>query len=111
MMLIPCPECGPRNENEFHYGGQAHVTYPADGGAAATDQEWAEYLFYRDNPKGPFAERWVHFAGCRRWFNVIRDTVTYEFLAVYRSGEPRPDLAVTHQDRPPRSDIAEVASA
>ena len=47
------------------------------------DAEWAEYLFFRDNPKGPFAERWSHSAGCRRWFNVVRDTATYEILAVY----------------------------
>ena len=32
------------------------------------------------NPKGPFAERWVHSAGCRRWFNAVRDTVTNEFV-------------------------------
>ena len=110
-MLIPCPECGPRNENEFHYGGQAHVPYPADGGANASDQEWAEYLFFRDNPKGPFAERWVHSAGCRRWFNAIRDTLTYEFLAVYRVGESPPDLTAGAPDGPPRSDVAEVAVA
>ncbi len=109
-MLIPCPECGPRNENEFHYGGQAHVPYPVDGGAQATDQEWAEYLFFRDNPKGPFAERWVHSAGCRRWFNALRDTATYEFLAVYRVGDPHPGLAGA-LDVPPRSDRAEVAGA
>ena len=111
MMLIPCPDCGPRNENEFHYGGQAHVPYPADGGANASDQEWAEYLFFRDNPKGPFAERWVHSAGCRRWFNAIRDTLTYEFLAVYRVGESPPDLTAGAPDGPPRSDVAEVAVA
>ncbi len=92
MMLIDCPECGPRNENEFHYGGQAHVPYPEAGGAHLTDQEWSEYLFFRDNTKGAFAERWLHSAGCRRWFNAVRDTVTYEFLAVYRAGTPRPDL-------------------
>ena len=28
MMLIACPNCGPRDETEFHYGGQAHVAYP-----------------------------------------------------------------------------------
>ncbi len=110
-MLIPCPECGPRNENEFHYGGQAHVPYPPDGGAGASDQEWAEYLFFRDNPKGPFAERWVHSAGCRRWFNAIRDTVSYEFLAVYRVGEQRPDLDAGRPVEPPRADVAEVAIA
>ncbi|MGZ8625813.1 MAG: sarcosine oxidase subunit delta, partial [Actinomycetota bacterium] len=24
MLLIPCPWCGPRDEVEFRYGGQAH---------------------------------------------------------------------------------------
>ncbi|AZQ33241.1 sarcosine oxidase subunit alpha family protein [Streptomyces cyaneochromogenes] len=89
MLLIPCPWCGPRDEAEFHYGGQAHVPYPQDP-ASLSDQEWARYLFFRDNPKGPFAERWSHAAGCRRWFNAVRDTATNEVLAVYRSGEERP---------------------
>ena len=119
MMLISCPWCGPRDETEFHYGGQAHVAHPPDPNAL-TDAEWAEYLFVRDNPKGPFAERWVHalddaqwgsfvFArenpkgplaerwchssGCRRWFEVVRDTATHEILAVYRPDEPRPVMA------------------
>ncbi|WP_406301337.1 sarcosine oxidase subunit delta family protein [Streptomyces sp. NBC_00885] len=90
MLLIPCPWCGPRDEAEFHYGGQAHVPYPDDP-AALTDQEWARYLFFRDNPKGPFAERWTHASGCRRWFNAVRDTATNEILSVYRAGEPRPE--------------------
>jgi heterotetrameric sarcosine oxidase delta subunit len=93
MMLIPCPECGPRNEDEFTYGGQAHVAYPEGGGHDLGEEEWARFLFYRANPKGPMAERWVHSAGCRRWFNAVRDTVTYEILAVYAPGDPRPDLA------------------
>jgi len=88
MMLIPCPWCGPRNESEFHYGGAAGVAYPADPGALS-DEEWARYLFFRDNPKGPFEERWSHSAGCRRWFNALRDTVTYRFHAVYRLDDPR----------------------
>ncbi|WP_327694992.1 sarcosine oxidase subunit delta family protein [Streptomyces sp. NBC_00459] len=89
MLLIPCPWCGPRDEAEFHYGGQAHVPYP-ENPSALTDEEWARYLFFRDNPKGPFAERWNHGAGCRRWFNAVRDTGTNEILAVYRAGEERP---------------------
>ena len=28
MQLIECPWCGPREETEFQYGGQAHVAYP-----------------------------------------------------------------------------------
>ncbi|MDI5907469.1 sarcosine oxidase subunit delta family protein, partial [Streptomyces sp. 12257] len=89
MLLIPCPWCGPRDEAEFHYGGQAHVPYP-ENPASLPDEEWARYLFFRDNPKGPFAERWSHAAGCRRWFNAVRDTSTNEILTVYRSGENRP---------------------
>jgi len=77
MMLIRCPWCGPRNETEFHYGGQAGVAYPEDP-AALGDEEWGRYLFVRANPKGLFHERWVHSAGCRRWFSVRRDTVTHE---------------------------------
>ena len=79
MLLIRCPWCGEREETEFHYGGQAHVAYPADP-EALTDQEWAEYLFFRDNPKGVFAERWVHTHGCRRWFDTVRNTLTSEFV-------------------------------
>ena len=92
MQLIPCPNCGQREELEFHYGGQAHVPYPAEP-ASLDDAEWAQYLFFRDNPRGPFAERWFHSSGCRRWFNAVRDTRTYRFLSVYRSGETRPDIA------------------
>ncbi|OXY92430.1 sarcosine oxidase subunit alpha family protein [Streptomyces diastatochromogenes] len=103
MLLIPCPWCGPRDEAEFHYGGQAHVPYP-QAPAALTDEEWARYLFFRDNPKGPFAERWSHAAGCRRWFNAVRDTSTNEILAVYRAGEERPETlerrAVPARPRP-----------
>ena len=91
MLLIECPWCGPRNETEYHYGGQAHVAYP-ENPEGLSDKEWSEYLFYRENPKGLFAERWVHSVGCRKWFNAVRDTVTYEFAAVYKPGEPRPDL-------------------
>ena len=86
MLLISCPWCGQRDETEFRYGGQAHVPYPADP-EALDDAAWAQYVFIRDNPKGPFAERWVHSAGCRRWFNVMRDTATHEVLGSYRLGE------------------------
>jgi heterotetrameric sarcosine oxidase delta subunit len=80
VLLIPCPWCGPRDEREFRYGGQAGIDYPPDPDAL-TDEEWADFLFMRDNPKGAFAERWFHTAACRRWFDVVRDTVTYEFGA------------------------------
>ena len=98
MQLIDCPWCGPRAEIEFRYGGQAHVAYPADP-AATDDAAWAAYVFLRDNPKGPWAERWLHSAGCRRWFNAIRDTFTNEVLATYPAGAPRPDAVTSETPR------------
>jgi sarcosine oxidase subunit delta len=89
MLLIPCPWCGPRDEIEFHNGGEAHIARPADPDAL-DDAAWAEYLFMRANPKGVFAERWVHSAGCRRWFNLLRDTVSHRIIAAYRIGEAPP---------------------
>jgi sarcosine oxidase, subunit delta len=35
----------------------------------------------------------VHGAGCRRWFNLLRDTVSHEILAAYRIGETPPRRA------------------
>lgn len=91
MLLIQCPHCGPRDEVEFSYGGQAHISYP-EHPSELTDEQWAHYLFYRDNPAGNFAERWIHNGGCRKWFNAIRNTVTHEFLAFYPMGTPAPEL-------------------
>ena len=82
---------GRRGRAEWHGGRQAHVPYPEDP-ASLSDEEWAHYVFFRANPKGLFAERWVHSAGCRRWFNAVRDTATYRFHAVYRPGEQGPSI-------------------
>ena len=91
MLLITCPYCGPRCESEFSNGGEAHIERPK-APETLTDAEWAEFVFLRDNPKGLVLERWNHAQGCRRWFNVARDSVTYEILAVYPMGSPPPAL-------------------
>jgi sarcosine oxidase, subunit delta len=87
MMLLTCPYCGPRDESEFSCGGTTHIVRPP---LTATDTEWGEYLFFRDNPKGVLRERWRHAYGCGRWFNVARHTVTHEVLAVYAMTEAPP---------------------
>ena len=91
MLLISCPWCGPRDEVEFHCGGEAHIIRPRDPDSLS-DAEWADYLFMRSNPKGVHRERWVHTQGCRRWFNVLRHTVTHQILAIYRIGEKPPEV-------------------
>ena len=99
MQLIECPWCGPREETEFHYGGQAHIPYPADP-AALSDEEWARYIFFRDNTKGLWAERWSHSHGCRRWFNALRDTATYRFQTRLPSRRSQAGDHVTNASAP-----------
>jgi heterotetrameric sarcosine oxidase delta subunit len=89
MLLIPCPWCGPRDETEFAYGGEAHIARPA-APDTLDDDAWADFLFNRANPKGAHRERWMHAHGCRRWFNVERDTVSHEIAAVYEMGKRPP---------------------
>jgi sarcosine oxidase, subunit delta len=87
MMQLPCPWCGVRDEPEFLCGGTTAIARPP---LEASDQEWGQYLFFRDNPKGVHYERWRHAFGCGQWFNVARDTVTHEVLTVYRICESAP---------------------
>jgi len=53
-----------------------------------SDANWADYLYFRDNDKGPHREIWCHSAGCGQWFVMERDTVTHAVLSVRKPGEP-----------------------
>jgi heterotetrameric sarcosine oxidase delta subunit len=79
MLVLTCPWCGPREEIEFRYGGEAGVTAPAPvrEGEPDADVDVAGFLFFRSNPKGAFRERWHHSHGCRRWFSVTRSTISH----------------------------------
>ncbi|MGE0441678.1 MAG: sarcosine oxidase subunit delta [Gemmatimonadales bacterium] len=89
MLRIRCPWCGHRDETEFRYGGQAHVAAPA---LDDDDETVAARLYLRANPAGPYPERWFHVHGCRRWFNLVRDTTTHRIAGTYLNGE-RPEDA------------------
>ncbi len=89
MLLIDCPYCGPRAEIEFRCGGESHIQRP-EPYFDVDDATWADYLFYRENPKGEHRERWLHAAGCRQWFNVARDTVTHQIRVTYAMGAACP---------------------
>jgi heterotetrameric sarcosine oxidase delta subunit len=80
MLLIPCPHCGLRDATEFTYGGDANVRRPAEPDALS-DEQWAGYVYLRDNPRGEHDELWQHASGCRRWITVKRDTATHEVIA------------------------------
>ena len=79
MFIIPCPHCGDCDASEFSYGGDARRTQPelnADSGS------WFEYVYQRDNPRGPHEEFWQHVHGCRQWLRVHRDTLTHTVTGV-----------------------------
>ncbi|MEJ6744090.1 MAG: sarcosine oxidase subunit delta [Porticoccaceae bacterium] len=86
MLLIHCPHCQEnRDEEEFSYGGEAHIVRPLEP-EALNDQAWADYLFFRTNSRGIHHEMWYHAMGCRRYFNATRNTLTYEILETYKTG-------------------------
>ena len=79
MLLISCPFCGPRSEDEFGFGGDASLITPNDDDNI---QDVADYMFLRDNPKGWHKEFWTHRYGCGRWMIVERHTVTHKIKSV-----------------------------
>ncbi|ANK73896.1 sarcosine oxidase subunit delta [Ensifer adhaerens] len=97
MLLIYCPYCEEeRSELEFRGAGDAHIARP-ENIADITDEQFEEYFFLRQNPKGLIFERWRHIHGCGRFFNAARDTVSDRFYTTYKAGEPKPDIATILQ--------------
>lgn len=84
MMLITCPHCGARDVTEFTYGGPAGMERPDP--ASASDTQWNDYVYVRDNPRGVHDELWQHSAGCRRWIAVRRNTLTHGMIAAAEPG-------------------------
>jgi heterotetrameric sarcosine oxidase delta subunit len=78
MHLIPCPYCGERPQDEFHYRGDATVTRPAPD---AGEQAFYDYVYTRANPRGWHDEWWHHYAGCRQWLKVRRNTLSHAVAA------------------------------
>lgn len=74
MLRIPCPFCGPRDQTEFTYEGDASVVYPP---LDASTEAWFEAVYLRENPRGPVRELWHHLHGCRAFLVVERDTLTH----------------------------------
>ena len=101
MLLIYCPYCQEeRSELEFRGAGDAHIARPTDI-ASISDEEFEEYFFLRDNPKGLIFERWRHMHGCGRFFNAARDTVSDKFIMTYKAGEPKPEIGAAAEPHAP----------
>lgn len=82
--LLKCPNCGERSVYEYRFGGEVCVRPDA----AAEPDEWADYLYLKKNEAGVQREWWFHRAGCRQWFQAIRDTTTNAVERTFRAEDP-----------------------
>ena len=97
MLILSCPNCGERNVSEFRFGGENSPRPQSP--MAASEAEWAEYLYLRANKMGGVqVEWWYHQAGCGLWFLAERDwalnevvrTYTWEGVCVASASETEP---------------------
>jgi sarcosine oxidase subunit delta len=101
MLILHCPNCGvDAEETELSAGGEAHLTRFGPG---SSDEDFEEYLFLRENPKGVHFERWRHSYGCGKWFHAARCTMTNEVFGTYtaQTSEPPADLLDTIRAKRP----------
>ena len=83
MKIMPCPLNGPRNIQEFMYGGEVVVPPDPENSDAAA---WADYLFMQDNEAGVVREWWYHMA-TSFWFIAERNAITDEIVRTYLPDE------------------------
>ena len=74
--LLPCPNCGPRDVNEFVCAGEVSVRPQG----TPSLRELTSYVYLRRNVAGIQREWWFHRFGCELWFQAERDTRTNEVL-------------------------------
>jgi sarcosine oxidase subunit delta len=83
MKLLPCPINGPRPVSEFVYGGEFRDMPMPD---AATDEQWADYVFNRTSVPGFKKEWWYHMPS-GTWFIAERDVQTDVVRRTYLPNE------------------------
>ena len=100
--LLPCPNCGPRDVNEFAYQGEVTMR-PKESPSL---RELGSYLYFRRNVAGVQREWWYHRLGCELWFQAERETRTNEVLLTElvepapTEGAPGPEATPALGDTP-----------
>lgn len=75
MIVVPCPNCGPRNSSDLRNCGEV-VERPNP--EVSTIEEWRSYLYLKKNTADWMRETWYCRNGCRKYFVVERNTATNE---------------------------------
>ena len=95
--LLSCPNCGPRDVNEFAYAGE--ITFRPKSSPSL--RELTDYIYFKRNVAGVQRAWWYHRQGCEIWFQAERDTRTNEVLLTEivdpssRAGTPGPESVAT----------------
>jgi len=79
MKQLQCPINGVRPIQEFHFGGTVRDMPDPN---AATDEQWADYVFNREGEPGVKREWWYHIAS-GTWFIAERDVVEDTVIRTY----------------------------
>jgi sarcosine oxidase, subunit delta len=75
MQVFPCPFCGPRDETEFTFGGEAGKARPEPADTVSAEA-WSGFLYVHLNPRGPSREIWRHDP-CGEFLLLERDTLSH----------------------------------
>lgn len=78
MLLIDCPHCGPRAQEEFTYERTLDSVVRIEDDPATA----MAALYTRANPRGEDDEIWRHTLGCRCWMVLRRDRTSHAIRAV-----------------------------
>lgn len=82
MLLIDCPHCGPRAQEEFSYERTCDSVVRIED---APEVAMAA-LYARANPRGQDDEIWRHTFGCRGWMVLRRDRASHAILSIRALG-------------------------
>ena len=68
-------------------------------GPGSSEDDFAGYLYFRENPRGVHFERWRHSFGCGKWFHAARDTRTLEVFGTYSAQTTEPPQEIVEAIR------------
>jgi sarcosine oxidase, subunit delta len=69
VILIECPNCGPRVSGEYSFLGDITEQPPTE---PHDIEAWRRYLYFSENSPSWTHERWIHSHGCNAVIELRR---------------------------------------